>query len=143
MKVNVPWTNTDTNTTYDLRLSSYDDDTNLTTSTADPAINLFGNNVGNRIKLASSNRVSVSGNNKVVTFDLKSSGASAGSYGTSANATPEFGDSFNIPYITVDKYGRVTSISNKAVTIPSYEASETVGRPGLMTVADRQHLDSM
>ena len=144
MKVNVPWTDTDTNTTYDLRLSAYDDDTNLTTSTADPAINLFNsNNTGNRIKLASSNRVSVSGNNKVVTFDLKASGASAGSYGTSTNTTPEFGDSFNIPYITVDSYGRVTSVSNKSVTLPSYEASEVVGRPGLMTVADRQHLDSM
>ena len=41
----------------------------------------------------------------------------ANSYGSSDNQTPAFGDSFNIPYIETDAYGRVVAVT-KTVTIP-------------------------
>jgi hypothetical protein len=48
---------------------------------------------------------------------LATSGASAGSYGPSANATLSTGSTFSIPYVTVDVYGRVTSIASKTMTV--------------------------
>ena len=56
---------------------------------------------------------------------LATSGVTAGSYGNSSNQTPGYGSTFNVPYITVDKYGRVTSISNKTVKIPDTDNSNT------------------
>ncbi len=53
------------------------------------------------------------------------SGLTAGSYGPSANATPGYGSTFNVPYITVDAYGRVTSISTKTVKIPASDNTNT------------------
>lgn len=52
-------------------------------------------------------------------FSLANSGATAGSYGPSANATPGYGSTFNVPYITVDAKGRVTAASTKTVKIPA------------------------
>ena len=49
-------------------------------------------------------------------FSLASSGVTAGSYGQSAAVTGNEGATVNIPYITVDAYGRVTGISNKVYT---------------------------
>ena len=37
------------------------------------------------------------------------------SYGQSANDSPNFEGSFTVPYITVDKYGRITAIANKTI----------------------------
>ena len=53
------------------------------------------------------------------TFSLATSGVTAGSYGPSANATPSHGTTFNVPYVTVDTYGRVTACSTKTVKIPT------------------------
>lgn len=50
---------------------------------------------------------------------LATSGVSAGSYGPSANATPAYGATFNVPYVTVDAYGRITAASTKTVKIPA------------------------
>lgn len=50
---------------------------------------------------------------------LSNSGAAAGSYGPNANATPGYGGTFNVPYITVDGKGRVTAASTKTITIPA------------------------
>ena len=50
------------------------------------------------------------------TFSLDTSGASAGTYGPSQNVTGSNGAAINIPNITVDQYGRVTSINNKVLT---------------------------
>ena len=61
----------------------------------------------------------------LVVADLPSSGATAGSYGPSANATPGYGATFNVPYITVDAKGRVTSIENKTVKIPASDNTNT------------------
>ena len=61
----------------------------------------------------------------LVAADLPSSGATAGSYGPSANATPGYGSTFNVPYITVDSKGRVTAISTKTVKIPASDNTNT------------------
>ena len=61
----------------------------------------------------------------LVVTDLPSSGATAGSYGPSANATPGYGATFNVPYITVDAKGRVTGIENKTVKIPASDNTNT------------------
>lgn len=61
----------------------------------------------------------------LVAADLPSSGATAGSYGPSANATPGYGATFNVPYITVDAKGRVTGIENKTVKIPASDNTNT------------------
>ena len=47
------------------------------------------------------------------------SGATAGSYGSSAGATLAHGGTFTVPYVTVDAKGHVTSIADKAFTLPS------------------------
>ena len=49
----------------------------------------------------------------------------AGSFGTSSNSTPGFGGTFTIPYITTDKHGRVTAISNTTITLPSSDNTDT------------------
>lgn len=61
----------------------------------------------------------------LVAADLPASGATAGSYGPSANATPGYGSTFNVPYITVDAKGRVTAISTKTVKIPASDNTNT------------------
>lgn len=53
------------------------------------------------------------------TFSLAASGATAGSYGPSANASPAHKGTFSVPYITVDATGRVTDISTKTITLPA------------------------
>lgn len=50
------------------------------------------------------------------TFSLTSSGATSGSYGPSANVYGSNGATISVPQITVDSYGRVTSIVNRTYT---------------------------
>ena len=52
-------------------------------------------------------------------FSIANSGVTAGSYGPSANATPAYGATFNVPYVTVDATGRITAASTKTVKIPA------------------------
>lgn len=54
-----------------------------------------------------------------VATTLAASGVTAGSYGPSSNATPAYGATFNVPYITVDAKGRITAASTKTVKIPA------------------------
>lgn len=58
------------------------------------------------------NGISLSG----TTFSLASSGVTAGSYGPTANVTGTNGTTINVPQITVDAYGRVTSVTNRVYT---------------------------
>jgi len=60
-----------------------------------------------------------------VATTLANSGVTAGSYGPSANATPGYGATFNVPYITVDAKGRVTACSTKTVKIPASDNTNT------------------
>ena len=55
----------------------------------------------------------------LVTADLPTSGATAGSYGPSANASPAHGGTFSVPYITINAKGQVTAASTKTITLPT------------------------
>ena len=56
-----------------------------------------------------------------ITIDttLKDSGATAGTYGQNSNLTIGNGSSLKVPKITIDSKGRVTSLSDTTVSIPS------------------------
>lgn len=58
-------------------------------------------------------------------FSIKNSGVTAGSYGPSANATPAYGATFNVPYITVNAQGQLTAASTKTVKIPASDNTNT------------------
>ena len=60
-----------------------------------------------------------------VATTLANSGVTAGSYGPSANATPAYNATFDVPYITVDAKGRVTAASTKTVKIPASDNTDT------------------
>lgn len=70
---------------------------------------------------------SVSGSANAVTVAItpSDSGATAGSYGDSANQTPGYGSTFKVPYITVDAKGRITEISEHTVKIPASDNTNT------------------
>jgi len=53
------------------------------------------------------------------TLYLTKSGVSANSYGPSADASPGHSGNFKVPYVTVDKYGRVTAAADKTITLPA------------------------
>lgn len=50
---------------------------------------------------------------------LGDSGVTAGEYGPTANATPSYGSTFNVPDIKVNAKGIVTSVVNRTVKIPA------------------------
>lgn len=50
------------------------------------------------------------------TFSLENSGVDAGSYGPSADVSGTNGSTINIPQITVDTKGRITSVVNRVLT---------------------------
>lgn len=68
-----------------------------------------------------SSPISLSG----TTISHATSGASAGSYGDSANQTPAYGATFKVPYLTVNNTGHVTSISEHTVKIPASNDTDT------------------
>lgn len=61
-----------------------------------------------------------------------SSGVTIGSYGPNVNATPAYGATFNVPYLTVDANGHVTAASSKTVKIPDAPTTIT-GNAGSAT----------
>lgn len=78
------------------------------------------------------------------TFSLSSSGVTAGSYGPSSNVTGTNNTTLTVPYITVDTYGRVTSISNKTYTSKNTEYSAaTTSANGLMSKEDKTKLNGL
>ena len=66
---------------------------------------------------ATNDKITIAAKDTVYTHP--NSGATAGSYGPSENATPAYGATFNVPYITVNAAGHVTAISTKTVKIPA------------------------
>ena len=52
-------------------------------------------------------------------YSHPNSGATAGSYGPSANASPALGGTFSVPYFTINTAGHVTAASTKTITLPS------------------------
>jgi hypothetical protein len=56
---------------------------------------------------------------------LGDSGVTAGEYGPTANATPAYGATFNVPDIKVNSKGIVTSAVNRTVKIPAADNTNT------------------
>lgn len=56
---------------------------------------------------------------------LPTSGVTAGSYGPSANTSPDHGGTFSVPYVTVDNKGRLTAASTKTITLPAQYSHPT------------------
>lgn len=95
-------------------------------------------------KLATAQTISISGDaTGSTTFDgsaaasisitLADSGVTANSYGQDSALSADFGASFNVPYITVDTKGRVTSASSVAITLPAAPTTIT-GNAGSATI---------
>lgn len=109
------------------------------TYTKADAANTFLKKTDNAVsasKLQTSRRISATGDatwsvgfngmqDESGTLTLSASGATAGSYGPSAAATLAFGGSFNVPYVTVDAKGRVTSVKSIALKMPSAQTDVT------------------
>ncbi len=74
------------------------------------------------------------------TISLAASGVTAGSYGDSAAQTPTYGGTFKVPYVTVDTYGRVTSISAHDVTIPASDNTDTKNTAGSTDTSSKIYL---
>lgn len=58
------------------------------------------------------------------TLYLTKSGVTAGSYGQSSAKSPGYGGTFSVPYVTVDKYGRVTAASSITITLPATDNTD-------------------
>ena len=56
---------------------------------------------------------------------LGDSGVTAGNYGDTSNQTPSYGNTFNVPSITVNAKGIVTGISTHTVKIPASDNTNT------------------
>lgn len=69
------------------------------------------------------------------TFSLANSGATAGSYGPSADVTGTNGTTIKVPYITVDVHGRVTSITEKTYTSVDNNTTALTSMTGTLAVS--------
>ena len=69
------------------------------------------------------------------TFSLGTSGVTAGSYGPTANVSGSNGTTINVPQITVDTYGRVTSVTNRVYTSVDTNTTYTLGSFGVTASA--------
>lgn len=77
-------------------------------------------------------------------FSIANSGATAGSYGPSAAVTGTNNTTINVPYITVNAKGQVTSIENKVYTSKDTTyGNATTSVAGLMSAADKTKLDGL
>lgn len=64
-------------------------------------------------------------------------GTTSQSVGPSASGTINFGSAFNVPYITIDQYGRITALANRSMILSEALASSSA--PGLCPKLDSSH----
>lgn len=64
-------------------------------------------------------------------------GTTSQSVGPSASGTINFGSAFNVPYITIDQYGRITALANRSMILSGALASSSA--PGLCPKLDSAH----
>lgn len=85
----------------------------------------YTKNVGTITDVSTAAPLSGSGTSGSVTITHMDSGVVAGSYGDSTNQTPSYGNTFKVPYVTVDKKGHVTAIDTHTVKIPESDNTDT------------------
>lgn len=78
---------------------------------------------GNKWLIVSGSNSATAGSD-VLLIGHSLSGVTSGNYGDSNNQDPGYGGTFKVPYISVDKAGHITSISEHTVTIPSSDQSD-------------------
>lgn len=60
-------------------------------------------------------------------FSISNSGVTAGSYGPSQDSSAEFGDSIDVPYISVNSRGQITSADSRSITLPAEPTPASIG----------------
>lgn len=60
-------------------------------------------------------------------FSIRNSGVTAGSYGPSQDSSVGFGDSIDVPYISVNSRGQITSADSRSITLPSEPTPTSIG----------------
>ena len=99
-----------------------------------PAQTTVSGNAGTATKFASAQSVTLTGDitgsassqaGWSVATTLANSGVTAGSYGPTANVTGTDGTTINVPQITVDAKGRVTSVVNRVYTSKNTDTNTT------------------
>lgn len=60
-------------------------------------------------------------------FSISNSGVTAGSYGPSQDSSVGFGDSIDVPYISVNSGGQITSADSRSITLPSEPTPTSIG----------------
>lgn len=60
-------------------------------------------------------------------FSISNSGVTAGSYGPSQDSRVGFGDSIDVPYISVNSRGQITSADSRSITLPSEPTPTSIG----------------
>lgn len=60
-------------------------------------------------------------------FSLSNTGVSAGPYGPAGNSSPNFGESFIVPYITVNSTGQITTATTRNITLPDEPTAASIG----------------
>lgn len=77
-------------------------------------------------------------------FSLSPSGVIEGTYGPATDVAGTDGQMISVPQITVDQYGRVTSVTNRTLTNKNTTyGTATQSTAGLMSPVDKKKLDSI
>ena len=95
--------------------------TNVATPTADSDAANLGSVKSETAKVKYTGGTAITVDDSEKTISHKNIGI-AGSVGPSEDATPAPGSTFNVPQITTDSQGHVSSKTNRTVTIPKYSA---------------------
>lgn len=85
--------------------------------------------------------IDVNINDSQITISHASSGATAGTYGSTSNQIPSFGETINVPAFSITTAGHVTSAGTYTAKIPNTTA--TTSAPGLMSASDKSKLDGI
>jgi hypothetical protein len=89
---------------------------------------------------ATNDKITIAAKDTVYTHP--NSGATAGAYGPKDNATPGYGSTFNVPYLTINAAGHVTAISTKTVKIPASDNTWRGVQDNLTSTAKDQSLSA-
>ena len=71
---------------------------------------------------------------------LATSGVTAGTYGQESTKTLTYSDTFTVPVVTVDSYGRITSANEYTLTLPASDNTDTKNTTGSTTSTDKLYL---
>ena len=121
-----------------------------------PSQTTITGNAGTATKLATARAITVKGDatgsvsfdgsaDKDLNLTLSNSGVATGSYGPTGDVAPNYEETFVVPQVTVDIKGRVTSATNRTITLPAQTVYEnaTSSKAGLMSTEDKTKLDGI